>query len=172
MQSASLPLHHRGGFAAFLHLVKSRVIVDWSKLMDKMLQRIENDTRLIMGKNFIQESYLHLHLLNVFSVDTLRKTYNSNVSSEANNNVLDWADMPSTLSVTLRVPRKMLAVFTEEDSAKIGTVPVQCSIQHSPKSKLKSWQSTFVALQMGFGDLSASGPTYNDACKVCVTEDL
>jgi hypothetical protein len=59
IHNASLPQYYRGGFAAFLRLVKSRVIVDWNKLMNELLQRVGNDPRLILGRNYILELFLY-----------------------------------------------------------------------------------------------------------------
>ena len=114
--------------------------------MEKLLDEIGNDTRLLTGRNSIQELFLHMHLLDVYSVETLQKSYNIGLSYETNSSLLDWRNMLSIVFVILKVPRDKPAVFTDKDAREVGTVPVQCSIQHSPKFKSKPWQNIFAAL--------------------------
>jgi len=50
LQNSSNPHYHRGSFAAFLRLVKSRVSADWDKVMDALLDLVQNDpTKLFPG---------------------------------------------------------------------------------------------------------------------------
>lgn len=72
MRSHSLLHFHRVSFATFICLARTRVETDWVKTMDVLLDLIFNDSTVIMGGNYIQEFCVHLHLMDVYSVDTLK----------------------------------------------------------------------------------------------------
>ncbi|CAJ2499924.1 Uu.00g027770.m01.CDS01, partial [Anthostomella pinea] len=87
-----------------------------------------------------QELFVYMHLFGVFSVDTLRKeVYNPGASSDAQDSLLAWKDLPSTVSVTLKVLRENVAIFIDEDSTNVGTVPVLCSLENSRTSTMRPW---------------------------------
>ena len=77
----SLLRYYYGSYVLFLRFVRSRVVVDWNKVMDHLLRLIETESSLVMGMNYIQELYLYLHIFRVYSVDTflgsLNKHYNT-----------------------------------------------------------------------------------------------
>ncbi|KAK4041637.1 hypothetical protein C8A01DRAFT_34362 [Parachaetomium inaequale] len=68
----SLPLYTRLSFVALLRLLKGRVVTDWGRAMDDLLARIESNVTLMMGKYYLQELYLSMHLLDIHSVDTFK----------------------------------------------------------------------------------------------------
>lgn len=45
--------YHRGTLVALLKFVKSRVVVDWSNFMDEIMSRIERDTTIMKGMEYI-----------------------------------------------------------------------------------------------------------------------
>jgi hypothetical protein len=63
MKQSSTMHYHRGSFAVFLRLFKSRVVVGWLDLMNCILELIEKDLGIMMGLNYTQELYLYLHTL-------------------------------------------------------------------------------------------------------------
>ncbi|KAK4238360.1 hypothetical protein C8A03DRAFT_43874 [Achaetomium macrosporum] len=171
LRKISLPQYNRASFVAFVRLVKSRVVVDWDKTMRILLASIENDATLLIGMNYIQELYLYMHLLDVYTVDPLKRPCNSGRSSSLTGNLLDWANIPPVVSVTLKVPRARLAVFTDGKTKEIGTPPVHCLVQNSPKSKSRAFHNIFAAVQICFGQLSTSGSRFCDGFRLHVTDD-
>ncbi|RYP66621.1 hypothetical protein DL771_007690 [Monosporascus sp. 5C6A] len=77
-RNSGLVWYHRASFASFLRLVKTRVTCDWQTTMDVLIGLIENRPGAPMGMNYMQELFTYLHMLDVFSVDTLRKWHNRN----------------------------------------------------------------------------------------------
>ncbi|KAK3304728.1 uncharacterized protein B0T15DRAFT_251800 [Chaetomium strumarium] len=172
LRKFSLPQYTRVGFVSFLRLVKSRVLVDWGKTMNVLLASIENDRSLLMGMNYIQELYLYMHLLDVHTVDILKRRYNTGGSSSLHvGNLLDWADIPPVVSVTLKVPRAKLALFTDGKIKSTSTPPLHCLVQSPPASKSGAWQNIFAAVQIGFGQLSTSGSRQGGDFKLHLTDD-
>ncbi|KAK3692977.1 hypothetical protein B0T22DRAFT_504251 [Podospora appendiculata] len=164
----SLPLHHRASFAALLRVVKSRVNVDWDMAMAILLHHIANNRRFLMGGHYMQELCIYMHVLGVYSIDLLKKLPNPFPNPYGlNRDLSSWASMPAVVSVTLKVPREKLRLFTDNDSLLVGTPPVHCLVQSSlGASYRKAWQQVFAAVQMGFGQLSQSGSSYSNSCQL------
>ena len=163
--------YHRGSFVLFLRLIRSRIVVDWNKMMNILLDLIEHDSNLLMGSNYIQELYLHLHLLDIFSVDTFKPSFFQNVDTPTKTDLRGWKDIPTSLCVTLRVPRDKLGILTKLKLTEIGTPILHCVIQSSQMSTTGTWQNIFSSVQLSFGAISTSGPRNSNAFEVHVTED-
>jgi len=171
IRNNSNPRYHRGSFVLFLRLVRSRVVVDWNKMMNVLLDLIEHDSNLLMGMNYIQELYLHLHLLNIYSVDTFKPSFVQSLDTPATATLKKWKDIPTVLCVTLKVPRDKLEVLTKLKPTEVGTPIVHCVIQSSQVSTTGTWKNIFSAVQLVFGATSTSGPRNSDSFEVHVTED-
>lgn len=165
----SMVHYHRGSFAIFLRLVQSRVIVDWHKLMAKTLQLIETDSTIMMGLNFIQELYLYLHTLNVYSAKTFSQ--NNVVRVPDASGISRWEGYPEVVCITLKVPRQALTALTSPNPTDIGTPIAQCSVQSSSRIKVGAWQNIFSAVQIVFGKIATSGTRNSNNFTVQVTED-
>lgn len=61
----------RAGMAALLRLVRATVQVDWEQTMHLFNHRLETDRSLIVGSNSLQEFYVHLHILGVWTIKCL-----------------------------------------------------------------------------------------------------
>ncbi|KAH8655522.1 hypothetical protein BX600DRAFT_469774 [Xylariales sp. PMI_506] len=169
----SLPKYHRGSFAAFLKLVKTRVSANWEVLMAHLTGFIEDNSSHIMSKNYLQELYTWLHLLDVFSVDVLKSPPAiTNLGNDGNvtAGVRQWKNIPSVVCITLQVPREKLVVLTEGDATKLGTPPMHCCIATAPDSRT-SWENNFAALQLGFGIASTCGMPSDDSFHIHITEN-
>ncbi|KAK1764035.1 hypothetical protein QBC33DRAFT_596390 [Phialemonium atrogriseum] len=177
LQSLFFPqLYNRPVFASLLCLVKSRVTVDWEKTMDILVGLIEsNSNKLPLEVGYLQELYLYLHLLGVHSVDVHRRPFNTGPITTPTGDVRDWRNMPSAVCIILKVPRAILAAFTDDDPLKFfikfGTPPVHCLVQSSSASTIKPWLNFFPTVQMGFGQLSASGARHSSDFKLHITDD-
>lgn len=157
----SFARYHRGSFALFLRLIRDRVVVDWNKTIGNLLSLIENDFSLLMGRNYIQELYVSLHLLGVYSIEFLRRPVSDKEQA------IGWKDMPSVVFVTLLVPRDKLAVFTDDEAKSTGTPPLNCIVQ----SASMMWLNVFAAIQVGFGSLSTSGTRNSNTFQAHVCRD-
>ncbi len=171
IQKVSLPLYNRASFVSFLRLIKGRVDVDWSKAMDLVLQRIEDNTSPLTGGNYIQELHVYMRLLDVHTVDMLENPHNAIGTVASSGSILGWANMPPVVCVTLKVPREKLAAFTSCDATEVGTPPICCRVQSSSVSSLGAWHHAFTAVQMGFGQVSTSGSRNGDDFKTHIAED-
>ncbi|KAK4154968.1 hypothetical protein C8A00DRAFT_42357 [Chaetomidium leptoderma] len=161
LRRLSLPTNTRASFAALLS-------------MDALLSRIESSSALVMGRNGIQELYLYMHLLGVHSVDTLEDFPGHRVrmgmEPTRGPGLPGWQDMPSSLCLTLKVPRPALREMTDLDPKLVGTVPIQAVVQSS-SGDLSSWQNMFSAVQLGFGKLSTGGSRFSNSFELNVKED-
>jgi hypothetical protein len=162
---------NRKSFALFLRFVHSRVICDWTKVMDRLLAFIEKDSTLLMSLNYIQELYLYLHLYNVHSVDTFVSTFARTSTSLSAVGLKSWKNIPPILSVTIEVPREKLRVITGTNPLEVGSPILHCVVQSSPNSPCGRWQNIFSAIQLSFGTISTSGERFSDTFRVHVAED-
>ncbi|KAK0666788.1 hypothetical protein QBC41DRAFT_366638 [Cercophora samala] len=160
----SLPVYCRASFAALLRLVKSRVKTDWPAMMSQLIGLIGSDTTLTMGANYHHELLMYIHLLGVCPVSELAASPNSSGSARAQGKLRGWKDIPSTVCLTLKVPRSRLGLFAETG----GALPVQCLVQDSAASK---WMNMFAAVQLGFGTIKTSGTPYTDTFSLQIQDD-
>jgi hypothetical protein len=171
IQNNSCPRYHRGSLASFLCFVKKRVVVDWNKTMDAFLALIENDSKLALGRNYIQELYLQLHLLGVHTVSTLGEPVRRSHGAQNLEGLRAWKNIPGVICVTLKVPRERLGVFTEVPLGELGTPPLHCVLRSSHSYDGRPWHNAFAAVQLGFGHATTSGSRSGDNFKVNVSED-
>lgn len=189
IRESSLIWYHRASFASFLRLVKTRVKVDWDLTMNVLIRLIENRPNAPMGMNYIQELFVYLHLLDVFSCDVMKEWHDRNETNNRSRSMFspirsrivpvgekwgdmrDWENIPPVVCVTLKVPRNKLSVFTDLNRSKLGTPNVHCLLQDARSSGMSSWQNLFPACQLGFGEVSTRGEPNDDSFEVSVTED-
>jgi hypothetical protein len=171
----SLPTYTRPGFVALLQLIKGRVVTDWDAAMHRLASRIESDPSLIVGSNYMQELYLYMHLLGIHSVGTFRDFpgFRMRMGIEPNKafGLPGWKDLPSSVCITLKVPRSALGAFTDRDSTFVGTLPVQAVVSGSGSGRFSAWQNAFAAFQLGFGKLSTAGSRFSNSFTLKVDED-
>lgn len=151
VRNISMPYYTRASYAAFLRFVKARVESDWSKVFAMLLNFIDNDTNLMLGRNFLQELRVQMHLFGVsaglipdVSLDERARTHREAAQ-------LAWNPLPNLVSVTLKVPRSKLRVFSEVPRERLGTPPLNCHVV-TPTGR-----STFAAIHLTFGTEKFSG---------------
>ncbi|KAF2793232.1 hypothetical protein K505DRAFT_417911 [Melanomma pulvis-pyrius CBS 109.77] len=167
----SLLRYNRRSFALFLRFVRNRVICNWTKVMDRLLAFIEQDSTLLMNLNYIQELYLCLHLYNVHSVDTFAPAFARTSTSLGAAGLKGWRNIPPVLCVTIEVPREKLGLVTRIKPTEIGSPILHCVVQSSPSSPSGRWQNIFSAIQLSFGTISTSGERFSDTFRVHIAED-
>src|SRR5947207_2055728 len=99
--------------------------------MEAFLDLVETDSNLLVGRNYIQELYLYLHLLGVYSAPTFCQPYNSIDDVHDPEGIRAWKDLPPVVCITLAVPRAKLRVFTDLRPEDLGTPLVQCVLGSS-----------------------------------------
>lgn len=172
VQNNSRPLYNRGLLAIFLSFVKRRAVVsDWEKVMDAFLDLVQNDRSILMGGNYIQELYLQLHVLDVYSAPTFRPPFIVRHPSSSWKGLSGWKNIPAAVCITLKIPRTVLRVFTDHSSAAVATPLLECLLQSSETSLAGGWQNIFAAAQLAFGDLNTSGSRDDGNFFIEVTED-
>ena len=168
MQNNSCPRYHQGSLALFIALLKGRVATDWTLATENFLGLVANDTNNLIGWNYIQELYLHLHLLNVYSTPRLQLEISAEPVKLGVRNVVNASRI---LCVTLKVPRAALRLITDVPYSELGTPIVHGIIESSPAFRDRPWQNIFSAVQLAFGDPVTSGSKQNGDLQLNVTED-
>jgi hypothetical protein len=169
MKRSSMPHYHRGSFVIFLCLVKSRVAVDWPDLMNRILELIENDSTIMMGRKYIEELYLYLHTLGLYSAPVFTRTIH--VKNLAASGLGGWTELPVTVCITLQVPRSMLSALTGPMPTDIGTPIGHCIVQSSSRSTTRRWQNIFSGIQITFGTITTVGKVHSNDFAIQVAED-
>ncbi|KAI1410508.1 hypothetical protein F5Y13DRAFT_202313 [Hypoxylon sp. FL1857] len=188
LKMSSFVWYQRASFASFLCFIKTRTKCDWDTTMNALIQLIEGRPNAPMGMNYVQELFIYLHMLGVFSTDLLRKWNDRSERGSEFNSVFapvvprtapvdekwgdlrDWKNIPPVVCVTLKVPRRKLSVLAAEGN-KISTTPVHCTLEDATSSGANRWQNIFQACQMAFGDIILSGVRHNDSFEISVAED-
>ena len=172
LQNSSLLHYHRGSLASFLRFVKNRVAVDWNKSMEVFVGLVEDNKTLLMGMNYIQELYLHLHLHDLYSIPTFKVQFNRISQSQQPKGLCAWKDIPPIVCITLKVPRAKLGAITGVPLKKLGTPILHCILQSSGIHLGDQWQNLFSVVQLGFGEVTTVGPRSDDNFKINVVEDI
>ncbi|KAK3294192.1 uncharacterized protein B0H64DRAFT_324905, partial [Chaetomium fimeti] len=174
-QDIPLPSYSRLGFLALVSLVKRRVVTGWDSAMDRLLSHIESKSDLVLGHHYLQELYLYMHLLGLHSVDTFKNFpgFRAMTGSgpTSGSGLAGWQDMPSSICITLKVPRSALEPMTKPPFHHIGTPFVQAVMRSSPRHPLP-WENYYAAVQLGFGKLSTNGSRFTNSFAVTIKEDL
>ncbi|KAI1505698.1 hypothetical protein F5X99DRAFT_428791 [Biscogniauxia marginata] len=176
VRKSSLVWYHRAGFVSFLRLVKTRVSCDWDETMLALLSLVESRPRAPMGMNYIQELFIYMHMLDVFSFGILKEWHNRHQWAQGPGrlpdrkweDIRDWSNMPPIVCVTLNIPRQKLSVLTDTNRQQLSTPTVHCLLQGIGRS---TWQNISPACQLAFGDITTHGVPNDDSFKVTVKED-
>lgn len=189
LKESSQVWYHRASFALFLRLIKTRVTCDWNAVMLALISLIENRRNAPMGMNYIQELFVYLHLLDVYSCPVIKDWHLRNQMDASSSETFapitpriapvdekwgdlrDWENMPPVACITLKVPRKKLSVLTNTNDGNIGTPNVHGLLENARSSGRNSWQNLFPACQLTFGNVSTRGVPYDDSFAVSVAED-
>ncbi|EED11905.1 conserved hypothetical protein [Talaromyces stipitatus ATCC 10500] len=171
--SVDLRHYNRMTFVGLLSLAKNHVYTDWSPFIKYLLDMIQADTRLLVGSNSLQELYVLLHLLGLFTSDVLRQPprsigrtpYGQPRPRVADSGLLGREELPPVVYVALIVPRHKLEVFTKESDPR-GTPGLHVSISNIEQG----FDNSFYAIQCFFGQLR----TRNNDHAICdvISDDL
>lgn len=167
--AADLRYYTRLNLVVLLRLVKRAVLTDWQKCMECFLDKVTTDRRLLVGKNSLQELYLHLHLLRLWDSEMLIKPPREYSSTPFGTlrpatfdpGLLGQHDIPSVVFVALVIPRRSLEVFTKQSEKPLGTPGLHMSISNMDLA----FENSFFALQCFFGKLKPQ-PNHSWTCEV------
>lgn len=142
--------------------------------MGRLVNHIEGDSSLLIGKNHMQELCLSMHVVGVYSADILRRASSITGPFSSRGTVWSWPGMPSTVWVTVKVPRTALTLLTNRDPTELGMVPVNCTVRSSlaMTTVVGGWQNIFAAAQTGFRHFFTSDTRYTNDFKVSIADDL
>ena len=176
IHNSSLLHYHRGSLASFFRFVKKRVVVDWNESMNIFIDLVENNSTLLMSRNYIQELYLQLHLNDLYTVPTFSSPFSSPFSYTSHSAALkglgSWKEIPAVVCITLKVPRAKLRAITNVPLKELGTPILHCALQSSSSDPGRQWQNIFAVVQVAFGNVTTSGSRCDDGFKVNVSEDV
>jgi hypothetical protein len=167
----SLPLNTRGAFAAFLGFIKGRLVVNWIKMMNHLIELIQNDSTLLVGSIYFQELITQLHGFGVYSSAILHMGLSSFDRGRILEGLESWTDMPPVLCVTLKVPRDKLKWFINIPLAELGTPLVHASIGSGVTASGMGWQNVFAMVHLSFGTVTTTGSRHTNDFEVHVIED-
>ena len=172
LQNNSLVHYHRGSLASFLCFVKKRVIADWNSAMSVFMGLVEKNSTLIVGKNYIQELYLQLYLLDLYSVSSFTSLLNSSTRSQGLKGLCSWKEIPAVICITLKVPRARLRAITQKPLRELGTPIINCALQSSNQYPGSAWHNIFASVQVAFGEITTFGPRFDGGFGLKVSEDM
>ena len=162
-----LQRYTRAGMVALLRLVRATVQVDWDQTMHIFNNHLETDRSLIVGSNSLQEMYMHLHNLGVWTVDCLKSSPNqlsggfglSLRPTSGEQGILAADNTPPIVHLVLVVPREKLAVFTGKTPDEIGTPALHVSVTQIAGQY--QYENCFYSFQAFFGNVVFDGNTDN-----------
>ena len=162
-----LQRYTRAGMAALLRLVRGTVQVDWDQTMHNFNNLLETDRSLIVGSNSLQETYVHLHNLGVWTIDCLKSSPNQLSgsfglplrSTSGEKGILAADNTPSIVHLVLVVPREKLAVFTGKTPDEIGTPALHVSVTQTAGQY--QYENCFYSFQAFFGNAVLDANTDN-----------
>ncbi|KAI0815422.1 hypothetical protein GGR55DRAFT_346028 [Xylaria sp. FL0064] len=185
IRKSSLVWYQRSSFASFLRLVQTRVSCDWKAVMDHTMDLVENRPNAPMGMNYYQELSTYLYVLGIYATDIMADWQNREqvslmslfrfdvpLDGEEHADLRDWKNISPAVCVTLKIPRKKLAVFTNMKVEELGTPAVHCQIQAVQSMWMTGgWQNIYSAIQLSFGKVSTRGRPHDDSYELIVQED-
>ena len=162
-----LQRYTRAGMAALLRLVRATVQVDWDQTMHVFNNHLETDRSLIVGSNSLQEFYVHLHNLGVWTTDCMKSSPHqlrgglglSLRPTSTEKGILAADNTPPVVHLVLVVPREKLTVFTDKTPDEIGTPALHVSVAQIDGQQ--QYENHFYSFQAFFGNVVFDHNTNN-----------
>ncbi|KIJ65882.1 hypothetical protein HYDPIDRAFT_87876 [Hydnomerulius pinastri MD-312] len=151
LQKSGVVHYTRRSFALFVHLVKSRVQTEWTKVMKIFEGAVQRDRNLLTGMNYFQEMFSQFVALGIFTTEWMTPRMIREALTDVNPAVFrDWRAVPQVVSVVLVVPRKKITAL-EAELSETGTPIFQCDIQATFR------HNVFASISASFGSLEVIG---------------
>lgn len=160
-------LYTRASLTSLLRYVQNSNIVDWLPFIHEFVGSIIDDSVLNMGPHHFQSFFTHLEMGSLLPAGQMFDgVWPQAFAAELVGPFRRWSNIPSVICVTLVVPRKAVALFS--DLSKGNGTPL-CQLQlHSSISQA---QNFYPDIQMGFGTVHATGEAFSDQYRITVTPD-
>jgi hypothetical protein len=158
-------------FAVMMKNITSSRMVNWNHFVEKLLDRIMAESRLLVeyGMSNIDPSHFQSLLvhLDALSLMDRNKIYDAEVANgqlgHQNSLFGDWENIPTHVCVTLSIPRDALHNFEVATELYLCEVQLQSSPADTPTS--------FPDLQMGFGKATTCVSTSTGEYTISICTD-
>lgn len=162
-------LYTRGSLTALLQCIKKSNTVDWQHFSRELIANlILNDRDLNMGPHHFQSLCAQLDSFGLIQMDQVFDWWHPRTFFDYLQGPFKaWKDIPPIVCITLVVPRNVVDMFSHIDKGN-GTPLCQMEVQSSISQK----QATYADIQMGFGQLHASGTAFTNQYNVKVNPDI
>ncbi|ORY69999.1 MYND finger family protein [Pseudomassariella vexata] len=150
IQNSAHPHFHRGSLVALLKTIKARVVTEWPKMWDALLEFIMRDRSMMLASNYIQELSAQLHIQQVHTEPWLQDEIQRNAPGFGS-----WGKIPEVMAVTLIVPRdRVIGLFT--DRANFAS-PTCRAVLSSSANDFAQRLNMFADVHFSFGTIKATG---------------
>lgn len=154
----------RSSFVAILSLIRRRNMVVWDDFMRELYDLILNDPSIKFGASYVAEMIAYFGVLGLRSMPDTELPSRSAVNSPQCP-LQHWEHVPSSLCVTMIIPREKLRLF-ERASSKGGPI-----VQMVLRDMEMDAQSFYLNIQAGFGHLKVLGERYSEDLALEIEED-
>ncbi|KAH7883192.1 hypothetical protein F5I97DRAFT_1902858 [Phlebopus sp. FC_14] len=163
IRESSLCHYTRRSFAQFVYHIKSRVRTDWTQVMEKFDDKLQQDTNLILSSNFYQEMCCHFHLLGITTFESMGSPFIQSLRDRTLPQIFEgWSTVPAIVSVVLVVPRAAINAVAKE-LREAGTPGLQVNIKNSRLHNI------FAHISAVFGSLQVTG--LGESRRATIVED-
>lgn len=124
--ASSVPslLHYtRESFVLFLRILRSVTDVEWRPLMDRFYDVLAADISLLLGSNYLQDLWCHLHHYQLYTVSVME------VPLRPEGLYAGWKTIPPIVTIFLLVPRSSLRLLESVNHAQPETPILHCDIK-------------------------------------------
>ncbi|CAE6466368.1 unnamed protein product [Rhizoctonia solani] len=124
---------HRETVALLFQALSRRIHLrsgSWEEVANQFIHMCQADESRILESNCYQDMCLQFHLCGIFTVDTLKPNWATDLGLRVNPRSAvfkDWSSLPAVVCLALTVPRRRLGVFTGKPE-RIGTPTLQCAV--------------------------------------------
>lgn len=165
LQRQAYAHYTRSSFVAILSLIRRRNMVVWDDFMHELYRLIMNDASIKVGASYAAEMTAYLDILGLRPMPDEELPSRLAVSSPQCP-LQHWKHVPSSLCVTMIVPREKLRLF-KRTSSKGGNPIVQMVLRDFEMDV----QSFYLSVQAGFGHLRMLGERYSEDLALEIEED-
>lgn len=150
----------RLSLVVLLHLAKQNILTNWPRCMERLLDKMEADQKLLVASDSLQELHMYLHLFGVWESPVLMMSprhvslmaYGTPASPVVfSEGLLGERDIPPVVYVTLVVPRQKLRIFTSDAPTTVPIPGIHISIRQEDDAT--GYENLFFAFQSFFGKL-------------------
>jgi hypothetical protein len=156
-------LYTHASLNSILRFVKNSKNVDWLPFIQEFVGSIINDSGLNTGPHHFQSLFTHLEMGSLLPVGQMFDRVRPQAfAGELVGPFRRWNDIPSVICVTLVVPCKAVALFSDISKGSATLCQIQLHFSISQEEFL------YPDIQMGFGTVHATGEAFSDQYRTTV----